>query len=105
MFLYLERDEVVRESEIVGIFDLDNASWSHKTREYLSASEKSGRLKNLSDGLPRTLIVTTGRDYLTALTGARAAARRIPAGAADGVYTLYTVLDYDITGGPYGGEH
>ena len=40
-YLYLGGNEAVEDTDIVGIFDLDNASWSILTRRYLSAAEKS----------------------------------------------------------------
>ncbi|MDR2421576.1 MAG: DUF370 domain-containing protein [Oscillospiraceae bacterium] len=85
MYLSLERDEIVPESGIIGIFDLDNISWSYLTREYLSASEKSGRLKNISGYFPRTLVVTTGRDYLSSLVVPRVLERRIPERGGSGI--------------------
>ncbi|MDR0445569.1 MAG: DUF370 domain-containing protein [Oscillospiraceae bacterium] len=77
MYLILGRDEGVPEDEVIGVFDLDNVSWSHKTREYLSAAEKSGRLRQLSDGLPKTLIVMTERDILAQASSTRLTARKI----------------------------
>jgi hypothetical protein len=75
--LILGREELIPEEDVIGIFDLDNASWSYLTREYLAKGEKSGRVKNLSDGLPRSLVVTAKRDYLSQLTPNRIANRRI----------------------------
>lgn len=77
MYLILGRDEIVPEEDVIGVFDLDNVSWSRRTREYLASGEKSGRVENLSDGLPRSLIVTTNTDYLSQLTPNRIANRRI----------------------------
>ena len=77
MYLILTRDELIPEDEVIGIFDLDNASWSKRTREYLASGERAGRIKNLAESLPRTLIVTAERDYLVAQASQRAATRRI----------------------------
>jgi len=77
MYVILGREELIDEEDIIGVFDLDNASWSYLTREYLARAEKAGRVKNLSDGLPRSLIVTADRDYLSQLTPQRIAARRL----------------------------
>ena len=77
MYLILGRDEVIPEDDVIGIFDLDNASWSKRTREYLASGERVGRISNMSDGLPRTLIVTEERDYLVSQTPQRAAARTV----------------------------
>ena len=77
MYLILGRDEVILEDNVIGIFDLDNASWSKRTREYLATGEREGRIANMSDGLPRTLIVTEEHDYLVSQTPQRAAARTV----------------------------
>ena len=77
MYLILGREELIPEDEILGIFDLDNVSWSYLTREYLAKGEKAGRVKNLADGLPRSLVVTAECDYLSQLTPQRIATRRL----------------------------
>ena len=77
MYLILGRDDVIPEDDVIGIFDLDNTSWSKRTREYLAAGERTGRISNMSDGLPRTLIVTAQRDYLVSQTPQRAATRTV----------------------------
>ena len=57
MYLYLGNDAVAASGDIIGIFDLDNASWSFHTRRYLSASEKAGALKNAAEDIPRSFVV------------------------------------------------
>ncbi len=56
MYFYLGQSKLVPEKEIIGIFDLDNASWAYKTREFLNRTEKEGRSVWLSDGLPRSFV-------------------------------------------------
>jgi len=78
MYLILSREDLIPEDEVLGIFDLDNASWSYLTREYLARGEKKGRVKNVTEGgLPRSLVVTAEYDYLSQLTANRIASRRI----------------------------
>ena len=77
MYLILGRDDVIPEDDVIGIFDLDNVSWSKRTRDYLTAGESEGRIENMAEGLPRTLIVTEARDYLVPQTPQRAAARTV----------------------------
>lgn len=77
MYLILTKDDIIPEDEVLGIFDLDNVSWSKRTRDYLAAGERAGRITNLAGGLPRSLVVTAERDYLLQLTPPRVAARRI----------------------------
>lgn len=56
-YLYLGGEAAVEDTVIVGIFDLDNASWSQHTRKFLSASEKSGKLENAAEDIPRSFVV------------------------------------------------
>ena len=39
MYLHLGSSVVIRQRDVVGIFDLDNASWAFKTREFLERAE------------------------------------------------------------------
>ena len=48
MYLHLGQDIVVHTGEILGIFDLDTASLSRHTRDYLARAEKGGRVVNVS---------------------------------------------------------
>ncbi|MFI3249415.1 MAG: DUF370 domain-containing protein [Eubacteriales bacterium] len=57
MFLYLGGGVFLKESELIGIFDLDNSSWAHKTREFLASAQKCGEVVSLSDQLPRSFVV------------------------------------------------
>ena len=43
MYLHLGQETVVRLREVVGIFDMENATISKYTREYLAQAEKKGR--------------------------------------------------------------
>ena len=43
MYLSIGKNAVIRDDELIGIFDLDNCSQSFLTREYLSAAERRGR--------------------------------------------------------------
>jgi len=61
MYLHLGNDIVVRKSEIVAVFDLDNTSQSIQTRRFLSAAEKAGRVVNAAgDEIPKSFVVCTG---------------------------------------------
>jgi len=64
MYLHLGQSIVVPEKAVVGIFDLDNSSYSHITRKFLSSAEKSGRVINISDELPRSFVVCTEKNVL-----------------------------------------
>ena len=73
MYLCIGNDMAVRESSIIGIFDMDNTSTSKRTREFLSNAEKEG-LVIPCDDLPKAYVLTTEygmeRIYLTSLSAA-----------------------------------
>ncbi len=75
MYLHLGQAVVVPEGEIVGIFDLDNASWSPRTRRFLERAEKEGRVVNAASDLPKAFVLRQRRDktslvYLSQLSPA-----------------------------------
>jgi hypothetical protein len=74
MYLFLGQDTIVRTSEIIGIFDLDNTSVSKDTRGYLAAAEKAGRVFAVSEELPKSFVVcdAAGKksDYISQLAPA-----------------------------------
>ena len=57
MYLYLGGDSAVESRNIIGIFDLDNTSWSIHTRRYLSHTEKTGKLRNAAEDIPKSFVV------------------------------------------------
>ena len=61
MYLHLGQSFMVPDREILGIFDLDNASWAYKTREFLERAEQEGRAIWLTDDLPRSFILVDSR--------------------------------------------
>ena len=44
MYLHLGNETVIRQSDIIGIFDLDNSTVSTKTREFLANAQKNGQI-------------------------------------------------------------
>jgi hypothetical protein len=70
MYLYLGGNTVIPEEDVIGVFDLDNTSSSHITREFLTAREAARELESLAEGLPRYFTVTrSGRVYLSQYAG------------------------------------
>lgn len=57
MYLHLGQDTVVRTCEVVGIFDIENASVAKATRGYLAAAERAGQVVNVSLELPKSFVV------------------------------------------------
>ena len=57
MYVHLGQSAVLPHREILGIFDLDNASWAYKTREFLERAEQEGRVVSVCDDLPRSFVL------------------------------------------------
>ena len=57
MYLHLGQSVVIPYRDVIGIFDMDNASWAYKTREFLEQAEEEGRAVWLGDDLPRSFVV------------------------------------------------
>ena len=73
MYLSIGNDMAVRSGSIVGIFDLDNASYSHRTRETLNRAEKEGKVINAADlEIPNSFVLCREGDeekiYLSMVT-------------------------------------
>ncbi len=62
MYLHLGQSVLVTHGEILAIFDLDNASWSYRTREFLERAEQEGRAVWLTDDLPRSFVLVENED-------------------------------------------
>ena len=57
MYLHLGQDALVKTSDVIGIFDLDNTTVSKNTRDFLARAEKKGRVVNVAADLPKTFVV------------------------------------------------
>ena len=73
MYLSIGNDMAVRDSSIIGIFDMDNTTTSKRTREFLEKNEQEVQVVPCDD-LPKSFVVTAeygfDRVYLTSLTSA-----------------------------------
>ena len=72
MYLHPGNGAAIAEAEILGVFDLDTASRSPLTRDYLKNAQLSGQIVSVSEDLPKSFIVcaskkSTGRVYLSQL--------------------------------------
>ncbi|MCL2588475.1 MAG: DUF370 domain-containing protein [Oscillospiraceae bacterium] len=59
MYLHLGQDTIVLQSEVVGIFDLDNCSGSHITRDFLAKAERAGQVAVVAEELPKSFVIVT----------------------------------------------
>ena len=73
MYLSIGNDMAVRESSIIGIFDMDNTTTSKRTRRFLELAEQNGGVVPCDD-LPKSYVLTReygfDRVYLTSLNSA-----------------------------------
>ena len=71
MYLSIGNDMAVRESSVIGIFDMDNTSTSKHTKEFLRQAEREGQVVPCDD-LPKAFLLTAeyglSRVYLTTLS-------------------------------------
>lgn len=74
MYLSVGGDMAVRERAVIGIFDLDNTSWSRHTRAFLAEAERQGEVVDVSGELPKSFLLTEeygmSRVYLTQFNAA-----------------------------------
>ena len=70
MYLSIGNDMAVRDSSILGIFDLDNTTTSKRTRDFLDNAEAQGQVVPCDD-LPKSFVLTAeygfSRIHLTPL--------------------------------------
>ena len=70
MYLSIGNDMAVRDTSIIGIFDMDNTTTSKRTREFLDSAEQEGQVVPCDD-LPKSCVLTAeyglSRVYLTSL--------------------------------------
>ena len=74
MYISIGGDMAVRDRSVIGIFDLDNTSWSRHTRAFLAGAETRGEVVGVTDDLPKSFVLTEefgmGRVYLTQFSSA-----------------------------------
>lgn len=70
MFLFLGGEVTVRDEEIIGIFDMEECSVSRMTVDYLGYCQKSGRIVNVSEDMPKSFIVTDSKTYISNVSNA-----------------------------------
>lgn len=65
MFLFLGGDTTVVDSEVIGIFNIEECSVSRMTADYLNSCQKQGRIVNVSVDMPKSFIVTENKTYIS----------------------------------------
>ncbi len=57
MYIHLGQETVVKDEEIIGIFDLDSSTVSKHTRKFLNLAEKRKEVINVSFELPKSFVL------------------------------------------------
>ena len=58
MYIPIGSDMSVRDKTIIGIFDLDNTTYSKHTRNFLSEAEQNGEVVTVAEDLPKSFVLT-----------------------------------------------
>lgn len=61
MYLHLGNNIAVPTDDIIGIFDLDNASTDRDTRQFLRTAEEEGMVAAVGGDLPKSIVVCCPR--------------------------------------------
>ena len=59
MFLHVGNGKNIRQKDIIGIFDMDNATISQITRKYLSGEQRKKSVESVADEIPKSFILYT----------------------------------------------
>lgn len=57
MYLHAGNNKIIREKDIIGIFDVDNCTLSIVTRKYLAEAERQGNVISAKDEIPKSFIL------------------------------------------------
>lgn len=57
MYLHVGNEVILNEKDVVGVFDIENASISKFTKEFLSRSQKAGEVVTVTGDIPKSLVV------------------------------------------------
>ena len=74
MYIHIGGDCVVKDSEIVGFFDIDHCSIERKTRLFFAKNEKLGKVVNVAEDLPKSFVVVAGGKEKTVIVSGIATA-------------------------------
>ena len=57
MYLHIGQNEILPEERIIGIFDMDTATWGRRAMEFLTRAEKGGTVLDISGDIPKSFVV------------------------------------------------
>ena len=59
MYIPIGSDMSVRDKSIIGIFALDNTTYSKHTKKFLAEAEKNGEVVTVAEELPKSFLLTS----------------------------------------------
>lgn len=62
MYLHVGQNVIVRQDDIIGIFDLDNCTGAKTTRDFLKKAQENKQIINVFDDIPKSLVITAQKD-------------------------------------------
>ena len=62
MYIHLGEDTVVNSASVIAMIDMENATVSKNTREFLKKAEKEKRVINVSESLPRSAVLCSTKN-------------------------------------------
>ena len=65
MFLHIGEDTLIRDKDIIGIFDMDTSTVNKATRDYLKKAEQEKRVVYVNYDLPKCFVVTDKNIYIS----------------------------------------
>ena len=70
MYLHIGEDTIIRDREIIGIFDMDTSTVNKATRDYLKKAEQQKRVVYVNYDLPKCFVVTNKKIYISPINTA-----------------------------------
>jgi len=77
MLLHVGADRSVRSDDIVAIIDIRMAAQSPSTKEFLEVMKDEGVLEDISEGDPKSFVITGDRVYLSPISALTLSKRTI----------------------------
>lgn len=65
MYLHIGEDTVIRDRDIIGIFDMDTSTVNKATRDYLKKAEQEKRVVYVNYDLPKCFVVTDKKVFIS----------------------------------------
>ncbi len=70
VYIHIGNGCVLKNKEIIGVFDIDNATVMKTSREFINSEEKEGRIESVFEDIPRSFVICDKKTYLSSLNTA-----------------------------------